>query len=130
MCELDFKVEAAPKFIKVTIRDHCKNNIETFVEILGDGSDYSPILRCNDTESAAVALNEHMNKVYEECFPFKTIRKNDKYLYKPSKELLKAIKLKAKLHRKFKKALKKVENHTPACNHCNKCNRCISCTNI
>ena len=66
-------------------------------------------MNCYDTEATAVALNNHINNAYEMCFPYKTINKNDKYLHKPSRELLEAFKLKKKLHKKFKKALNKLE---------------------
>ena len=49
------------------------------------------------------------------------------YLYKPSKEALKAIRLKKTLHTAFKRKLKKVEEHRPYCNKCKVCIRCLNC---
>ena len=124
-CMLDFQVKKAPKFKKIVIRDHSIKNIEKYVEFLNLGSDYSQIMDCNNVDLAAVGLNDHLSNYYEHFFPIKTIRIHEKYVYKPSKQLLEEIRLKSKLYRKFKSMLKKVDTYIPYCNKCNVCRRCI-----
>ena len=127
-CELDLKVKKAPKHKQITIRDHCKRNIGSFVVFL-ENSDYRPIMECDDAEIAAVALNNHLNNHYDKYFPYKNIKKHENYIHKPSPDLLHAIRLKSKLYKKFKKKLNKVKDSNPSCNNCNTCIRCINCNN-
>lgn len=125
-CILDLKVMKAPKYHKVRIRDHSQRNIDSFATFLSE-TDYSQILGSTELETAAMGLNDHLNKYYDDFFPFKTIRKHDNYINKPSRELLTAIKLKGKLYKKFKNALSKVGNASPSCNKCKICIRCKNC---
>lgn len=125
-CILDFKVTKAPKYHKVCIRDHSQQNIDSFATFLSE-TDYSQILGTTELETAAIGFNDHLNKYYDNFFPYKTICKHDNFIYRPSKELLAAIKLKSKLYKKFKKALCKIENRTPSCGRCKVCIHCKNC---
>ena len=90
-CTLNFKIEPPSKFKKILIRDYSENNIMAFKDFLSNGSNYSAILNCKDVNMAAEGINKHINDYYDSFFPIKQIKYNQKYLYKPSKELLKAI---------------------------------------
>ena len=124
-CDLAFKVQKASQYEKIIIRDHSTSNIEAFTSFLNN-CDYSPLTNCSDVECVASGLNEHLNKYYDEYCPFKTIRKHQNYIFRPSQDTLKAIRMKTKLYKKFKRKLKLVEEHRP---YCNKCNSCIRCSN-
>lgn len=125
-CELEFKVQKAPKYEKILIRNHSSKNIDNFADFLNN-CDFNQILTCTDVEAAATGLNDHLNKYYDDFFPYKHIRKHPNYIHNPSRELLKAIKLKNKLYHKFKRKLAKVKQHSPNCNRCNNCIRCTNC---
>ena len=122
-CEIGFSVCKAPQYEKIKIRNHSTANLDSFAYFLND-CDYSPLLECPDVESVALGLQEHLNKYYDEYCPVKSIRKHQNYIFKPSKATLKAIRLKTKLYKKFKRKLKLVEEHRPYCNKCNICTRC------
>ena len=124
-CEIEFKVQKAPKYEKIRIRNHCMKNIDKFTKFLNN-HDFSPVLTCDDVNLAANSLNDDLNKYYNDFFPYKDIHKHPDFIHSPSKELLKAIKLKNKLYKKFKRKLNKVQQFTP---NCNTCNCCIRCTN-
>ena len=72
-CQLEFKVEKPPKYQKRIIRDHCTKNIDSLKEFLISGCDYTPILECKDVESAAIGLNDHINRYYKQFCPLKSI---------------------------------------------------------
>ena len=103
-CVLDFQVKKADKFKKIDIRDHSSQNIDEYCDALG-GCSFLQIMQCNDVEDGSNKLNDILNNHYEISFPIKSIRTHPNYLYKPSKEFLKAIRLKRKLYRKFKRLL-------------------------
>ena len=96
-CDLAFKVQKASQYEKIIIRDHSTNNINSFTSFLHN-CDYSPIMDCCDVECVASGLNEHLNKYYDEYCPFKTIHKHQNYIFRPSQDTLKAIRLKTKLY--------------------------------
>ena len=125
-CDLAFKVQKASQYEKINIRDHSTKNIDSFANFLLNNCDYSPLLNCADVDSVASGLNEHLNKYYDEHCPFKTLRKHQNYIYRPSKDTLNAIRLKTKLYKKFKRKLKLVNEQHPYCNKCNTCVRCIN----
>ena len=115
-CELNFKVEKAPKYEKISFHNYSNDNINAFKNYL-QHSDFSPILECNDVNMAILKLNAILNYNHDHFFPLKTVKKHQKFIYKPSQDSLKAIKVKKKLHKKFKEALKRVSsltNVTPA----------------
>ena len=114
--EMNFKVPKADKFKKVSIRDHSKKNVEELRYYLGEISDYTPILNCEDIDNATEGLNYHINKAYEKFCPIKIIKCHGHYLFKPSDELLKNVSRKKKLYRKFKKERSK----NPASSKCKK----------
>ena len=93
-CVLDFNVIKADKFKKILIRDHSVKNIRAFSNFLENQCDFSPIIECTDINSATEGLNHHVTKYYDIFCPIKTIKCHTNYLFKPSKELLKAIKRK------------------------------------
>ena len=124
-CEIACKVFKAPKFEKVEIRNHSKRNIEQFLEFLNKGSDYSRLLECNDVEAVTAGLSEHIENAYESHFPHKTITRHEKFIHKPSQELLQAISSTKLLFRKFKHLKKKRDNGK--CDRCGTCVRCIKC---
>ena len=125
-CEIACKVFKAPKFEKVEIRNHCKRNIEEFLTFLHVGSDYSRLLDCNDVEAVTAALSEHIENAYESHFPHKTIKKHEKFIHKPSAELLQAITDTKSMFKKFKKLKHKRDSGN--CNQCGTCDRCVKCT--
>ena len=128
-CELNFIVTKPAKFEKIKIRDHSKRNIDSFAEFLKTGSEneFDNILNCNDAEIAAITLNEHLNFNYEVYFPLKIIKVHEKFIFKPSKELLYEMRKQERLYRKFRKLLNKIEESTPYCNRCRICLKCIRC---
>lgn len=127
-CEIKFSVQKAPKYEKIQIRNHSLANIKAFKEYLTyESGIVSDVLNCSDVEDAANTLNSHLNDNYDYFFPYKTISVHEKFLYKPSKELLEAIKLKKKLFGKFKKCLEKIEKQKSNCGRCNVCNLCVKC---
>ena len=107
--EMNFKVLRADKFKKVAIRDHSKKNIEGLRYYLGERSDYTSIMNCEDIDSAADGFNHHVSEAYDKFCPNKIIKCHGHYLFNPSDELLKNISTK-------KKAIQKVqesENEKP-----------------
>ena len=54
-------------------------------------------------------LDKKLNDNHDLFFPLKTVKKHPKFIYKPSKESLNAIKTKNKLYKKFKVLLKKLQ---------------------
>jgi len=82
------------------------------------------IMNSVDVEYSACRLENHISECYEQIFQYKTITVHEKYVQRPSKDLLAAIKEKGKLYSKFKKHLNKAEI---SCNRCKKCNRCSKC---
>ena len=123
-CQLAFKVRKPARYEKLVIRNRSSRNVESFAEFLAVHCDYSQITGCSDVESAAVGLNEHLNKYYDEFCPLKTITVHDNYIYKPSREFLKAIKHKKSCRKAFQVALEKMKKHRPYCNKCIVCDRC------
>ena len=130
-CEINFSVTKPAKFEKRTIRDHSKMNIDSFIDFLTTGSEFifNYILNCDDAELAAITLNEHLNYNYELYFPLKTIKVHEKFIFKPSKELLHEMRKQERLYRKFRKLLKIIEESIPNCNRCKVCTKCIRCNN-
>ena len=124
-CELTFKAPKALKFEKVEIRDHCKQNIKSFVQFLSEGSDYQLLLDCNCVESATLGLSEHITSAYENCFPIKVIKRHEKFIHKPSAELLDAIRNTKSAHSSFKR-LKNIWDKGK-CKQCKTCSKCIKC---
>ena len=126
---LDFNVQKASKFKKILIRDHCKTNINNLKQFLKENSDYQPILDSNNVNEAAEGLNSHIQYYYDQFCPIKQIKCHSDYIHKPSEELLKNIKLRRKLNRKFrahKYDPKKVKKHLQlklAGQICAKCER-------
>ena len=122
-CELQFKVKKPLKFEKVTIHDYNTNNIKAFQTYLAN-TNFSSLLLSDNVNDAMTILETHLNKYHYHFFPLKTIKKHAKFIYKPSQESLSAIKMKKKLHKKFKNKIKKVKESN--CNSCNICDKCIS----
>ena len=110
--EMNFKVLRADKFKKVAIRDHSKKNIEGLRYYLGERSDYTSIMNCEDIDSAADGFNHHVSEAYDKFCPNKIIKCHGHYLFNPSDELLKNISTKRKLYRKFKKVRMKNPDST------------------
>ena len=101
-CMLDFKVKPADKFMKISIRDHSSKNIDRLCTHLQNCS-FADVMNCDNTEEAANNCNDLVNNAYDNFCPHKSIRKHPCHLNKPSKQLLKEIRLKRKLYRKFKR---------------------------
>ena len=78
----------------------------------------------DQVDDALSILETHLNKHHDHFFPLKTIKKHKKFIYKPSQESLSAIKMKNKLHKKFKAKIKKVKESD--CSNCNICNKCAN----
>ena len=108
-CELDYNVLKPDKFRKILIRDHSEKNIEAFKYFLRNQCNFNPILECNDVNMAAESLNNHITTYYDMFCPIKTIKTHKNYIFRPSKELLDAIKRKRILYRKFKKQTQKIQ---------------------
>ncbi len=106
-CEIACKVFKAAKFEKVEIRNHCKQNIKHFVSFLSSESDYSQLLECEDVEAVTDGLNSHLEQAYITHFPKKTIKRHEKFIDKPSTELLGAISSTKSAFSEFKKLEKK-----------------------
>ena len=117
---LDFNVSKASKFKKILIRDHSKNNIGALCKFLANSCDYQAILDTSDINAATQGLNHHISTYYEHFCPIKQINCHSDYIHKPSKELLANMKLKRKLHKKFKTHNKK--KHPTNQLTCKKCN--------
>ena len=83
-----------------------------------------PLLMSDQVDNALSILETHLNKYHGHFFPIKTIKKHVKCIYKPSQESLSAIKMKKKLHKKFKAKLKKVNGSN--CSNCSICDKCVS----
>ena len=127
-CSINFAVQKAPKFEKKVIRNHCKANISAFKEYLNsDFSGIEEILNMNNVEEAANSLNDALNSNYDHFFPLKTITVHEKFIHKPSKELLDAIELKKKLFADFRKCLTKLDKKKKPCKRCNVCSLCVKC---
>ena len=124
-CELSTKVYKAPHFEKVEIRNHCKRNVEHFIDYLQNSSDYSMLLECNDIEAVTSSLNNHIGSAYSEFFPLKTIKRHEKYIDKPSAELLEAIKDTDKLYKRFLALKNKIAESN--CGNCGVCSKCLKC---
>ena len=126
---LDFNINKASKFKKLLIRDHCKTNIKGLKQFLKENSDYQAILESSNVNEAAEGLNSHIQYYYDKFCPIKQINCHSDYIHKPSEELLKNIKLKKKLNRKFikhQKDPKKAKKHSDlklAGKTCDKCDR-------
>ena len=127
-CEIDFAVKKAPKYEKVVIRNHSMANIAAFKQYLNsESSAVDEILNMDNVEEAANSLNEVINGNYDHFFPLKTISVHEKFIHKPSKELLDAIKHKKKLYNVFRKCLERVEKQKNSCNRCMTCSICLKC---
>ena len=124
-CEIDCKVLTAPKFEKIEIRNHCQRNIEQFLQYLSYESDYTELLECEDVEAVTAGLTEHIETAYYDHFPRKTITRHEKFIDKPSSELLNAIN-RTKLSFKNFNNLKDKRDKGD-CNQCGTCIRCINC---
>lgn len=124
-CQLAFKVRKPARYEKLVIRNRCYRNVESLAEFLALQCDYSQILECSDVDSAAIGLNEHLNKYYDEFCPLKTITVHENYINKPSGALLKAIKRKRSTHKIFQVAYNNRKRHMPYCNGCKNCALCI-----
>ena len=124
MCELNCSVLKAPKFEKVEIRNHSKRNVKQFIEFLSQ-SNYQDLLACEDVEAVTSALTEYVEDAYYSHFPKKTINRHDKFIHKPSDELLSAIDSTKRSYGKFKKCQKKRDEGK--CNQCGSCNNCVNC---
>ena len=122
-CELDFKVEMPSKFEKIYIHDYSNTNVKAFQTYLAN-LNFTPLFETDQVETALSILDTHLNKYHDHFFPLITIKRHQKYIYKPSQESLSAIKNKKRLHRKFKAKLKKVIESK--CENCNVCTKCIS----
>ena len=83
-----------------------------------------PLLMSDQVDNALSILETHLNKYHGHFFPIKTIKKHVKCIYKPFQESLSAIKMKKKLHKKFKAKLKKVNGSN--CSNCSICDKCVS----
>ena len=105
-CELQFKVEMPLKFEKVSIHKYCSNNVKAFQTHLAN-IDFTPLFMSDQVDDALAILETHLNNHHDHFFPLKTIKKHKKFIYKPSQESLSAIKMKNKLHKKFKAKIKK-----------------------
>ena len=51
-----------------------------------------------NAEFAAVILIEHINHNYETFFPMKTIKTHEKFIFRPSKELLQEMRIQERLY--------------------------------
>ena len=124
-CEIDCKVLTAPKFEKIDIRNHCQRNIEQFLQYLSYECEYTELLECEDVEAVTAGLTEHIETAYYDHFPRKTITRHEKFIDKPSSELLDAI---SRTKLSFKKFINlKDKRDKGDCNQCGTCIRCINC---
>ena len=124
-CEISCKVPRAPKFEKIEIRNHCQRNIEQFLQYLSHESDYTELLDCEDVEAVTAGLTEHIETAYYNHFPLKTITRHEKFIDKPSTELLDAIGRTKLSFKKFSDL--KDKRDKGGCNQCGTCNRCNKC---
>ena len=111
------------KFEKVSLHDYSSNNVKAFQTYLAN-INFTPLFMSNQVDNALSILETHLNKYHDHFFPLKTIKKHEKFIYKPTQESLSAIKMKKKLHKKFKSKIKKVKESN--CSNCNICCKCIS----
>ena len=125
MCEINTKVPTAPRFEKLEIRNHSKRNLQNFKAYLQNDCDYSALLNCTDVEAVTTGLCSHLEQAYSTFFPPKTIVKHEKFIHKPSPDLLNAINYTHFLYTEFKKLKKKVDDGN--CRECGICTRCIKC---
>ena len=125
-CELSFKVEKPQKYAKLSFHNYSNNNIKAFQTYLAN-TDLACILNNGNIDEAAKILDEKINGQHDHFFPLKTAKQHPKFIYKPSLDSLNAIKLKKKLHKKFKAKIKKVIESN--CNNCGICNKCINANN-
>ena len=116
--ELQSKVEMPPKYEKMYIHNYSINNVKAFQSYLAN-TDFTPLFRSDNVDDALNILDTNLNKYHEHFFPLKVIKRHPKFIYQPSQESLNAIKLKKKLHRKFKTKLEKVSNSS--CDSCGAC---------
>ena len=134
MCEIDCKVPIAPKFEKVEIRNHSKRHVEQFLAYLDTGSEYSQLLECLDVEAVTAGLCAHIEQAYSSFFPCKTIKRHEKFIHKPSPDLLNAINythyLLGKFHKKKDKRDKGNCGQCGTCSKCRKCNEAWECYRI
>ena len=96
-CILDHKVTKAPKFRDIDIRNYSKENIENLQRHL-DNINFSPLIQNNDIEYVTSSLNEYIGQLHDHFFPYKSIRIHPKFIFKPSKQLLKEIRKKKILY--------------------------------
>ena len=127
LCKLNNPVPVFDKYQHTKIRDFSLSNISTYMNYLNRGSDYSALLACDNVDTVADALNNHIIARFDEFFPYKVIKRHPKFIHKPSKEFLEARKLRQNLYSVFKKAIKQRNNRTPSCKQCNVCPLCIKC---
>ena len=125
MCEINTKVPIAPKFEKVEIRNHSKQNLQNFTAYLQNDCDYSILLDCTDVEAVTSGLCSHIEEAYSIFFPPKTIIKHQKFIHRPSPELLNAINYTHFLYTEFKKLKRRVDEGN--CGECGNCPKCIKC---
>ena len=125
MCEINTKVPIASKFEKLEIRNHSKRNLQNFIAYLQNDCDYSTLLSCTDVEAVTTGLCSHIEQAYSTFFPPKTIVKHEKFIHRPSPDLLNAINYTHFLYMEFKKLKKKVDEGK--CRECGKCTKCIKC---
>jgi len=124
-CKLTFKAPKASKFEKAEIRDHCKRNVKNFIQFLSEGSNYQPLLESNCVESVTTGLSDHIISAYHNHCPLKTIKRHEKFIHKPSTELLDAIKNTKLAYKLFKNLKKKLDKGN--CNQCKICAKCKRC---
>ena len=86
-------MEKPPKYEKCSFHNYSNENINAFRNYLQD-SDFDPILECNDVNVAVSILDSTLNDKHDHFFPLKTVKKHPKFIFKPSKESLNAIKTK------------------------------------
>ena len=74
--------------MKITIRNHCRKNLELLKYHLNEMTDYTQIMSCVDAGAIASCLNKYANETYKQFCPEKVIKCHNNYLHKPPKELL------------------------------------------
>ena len=106
---IDFNVKKLSKFKKILIRDHSKSNVAALKSFFKNNCDFTPILESNCVNEAADGLNMHVQHYYDHFCPIKQIKSHSDYIHKPSEELLRNIKLRRNLYRKYRKHQKEDE---------------------
>ena len=119
---LNIQVKKASKFQKILIRDQSLNNLKDLGYFLGQNSDYSSILSCNDVDQATDGLNHHIRLSYEHFCPVKQIKCKSNYLANPSNEFLSEVKEKKRIYRKHRKLVKKLNKFVCKCKKDEDCN--------